>query len=126
MSTLQHRKVANQRANTLHQITSQLAKTKSVVVIEDLGVAGRLKNRHLAQAIANVGLYEFKRQLLYKASWYGCRVVLADRWEPSSKRCSSCGNVKSELLLAERTYSCEACGQVIDRDLNAALNVSKL
>jgi putative transposase len=123
---LQHRKVANQRANTLHQLTSQLAKTKSVVVIEDLGVSGMLKNHHLAQAIANVGFYEFKRQLLYKASWYGCRVVLADRWEPSSKRCSGCGNVKSELLLAERIYSCEACGQVMDRDLNAALNLRKL
>ncbi len=81
----------NQRRNTLHQVTTRLAKTKSVLVIEDLHVSGMLKNHHLAQAIGDVGFAEFKRQLLYKANWYGSRVILADRWEPSSKRCSGCG-----------------------------------
>lgn len=121
-----YRKVANQRKNTLHQVTTRLAKTKRVIVLEDLNVSGMLKNHHLAQAIADVGFYEFKQQLLYKAAWYGSRVVLVSRWEPSSKRCSACGNVKDELLLSERTYHCMACGLVIDRDLNAALNLAAL
>src|SRR5262249_2267214 len=84
----QHRKVAQQRANTLHQITSRLAKSKPVVVLEDLHVAGMLQNHRLAQAIADVSFAEFRRQLIYKAAWYGCRVVLASRWEPSSKTCA--------------------------------------
>ena len=73
-----HRRIANQRANTLHQLTSRLAKTKSVMVIEDLNVAGMLKNHHLAQAIGDVGFGEFRRQLTYKAAWYGCRVVMVE------------------------------------------------
>jgi putative transposase len=121
-----HRRIAHQRANTLHQLTSRLAKTKSVVVVEDLNVAGMLKNHHLAQAIADVGFGEFRRQLTYKAGWYGCRVVVVSRWEPSSKTCSGCGAVKAELALAERVYHCDACGLMLDRDLNAAMNLSKL
>jgi putative transposase len=125
-----YRKVANQRANTLHQLTTRLAKTKSVIVIEDLHVAGLLKNHHLAQAIADVGFGEFRRQLVYKAAWYGSRVMVADRWEPSSKTCSGCGWVDEELTLADRTFRCcnprVACGLVLDRDLNAAINIAKL
>jgi putative transposase len=120
------RKVANQRANTVHQVTSRLAKTKSVVVIEDLNVAGMLKNHHLAQAIGDVGCGELRRQLTYKAAWYGCQVLVASRWEPSSKTssktCSGCGWVDEDLSLAERVFRCEDCGQVLDRDLNAAIN----
>jgi putative transposase len=121
-----HRQIKNQRHNTLHQVTTRLAKTKSVLVIEDLHVAGMLKNHHLAQAIGDVGFAEFKRQLLYKATWYGASVLLADRWEPSSKRCSGCGWVDKDLTLADRIYYCEACGLVLDRDLNAAINLAKL
>jgi putative transposase len=121
-----HRKVANQRANTLHQVTSRLAKTKSIVVIEDLNVAGMLKNHHLAQAIGDVGFGEFRRQLTYKAAWYGCRVLVASRWEPSSKTCSGCGWVDEDLTLADRTFRCEDCGLVVDRDLNAAINLAEL
>jgi len=121
-----HRKVANQRANTLHQLTSRLAKTKSVVVIEDLHVAGMLKNHHLAQAIGDVGFGAFRRQLTYKAAWYGCQVIVASRWEPSSKTCSGCRWVDEDLSLADRVFRCEQCGQVLDRDLNAALNLEKL
>jgi putative transposase len=121
-----HRKVANQRTNTLHQFTSRLAKTKSIVVIEELNVAGMLKNHHLAQAIGDVGFYEFRRQLSYKAAWYGCQVILARRWEPSSKTCSCCGWVDEDLTLADRMFRCEDCGQVLDRDLNAASNLAKL
>ena len=125
-----HRKIANQRVNTLHQVTTTLAKTKSVIVIEDLYVSGMLKNHRLAQAISDVGFGEFRRQLAYKAAWYGCRIVLADRWEPSSKTCSACGWVDENLRLSDRTFHCRnlqiACGLVIDRDLNAARNLSKL
>jgi putative transposase len=121
-----HRQIKHQRSNTLHQVTTRLAKTKSVLVIEDLHINGMLKNHHLAQAIGDVGFYEFKRQLLYKASWYGSRVVLANRWEPSSKACSGCGWRKEDLRLSDRTFHCQQCGLVLDRDLNAALNLEKL
>jgi len=121
-----HRTVANQRTNTLHQLTSRLAKTKAVVVIEDLNVSGMLRNHHLAQAIGDVGFGEFRRQMTYKAVWYGCRVVVASRWEPSSKTCSACGWEDDGLTLADRVFRCESCGQVLDRDLNAAINLAKL
>ena len=118
-----HSRVANIRQDTLHQTTSRLAKTKSAVVLEDLNVRGMLRNHRLAQAIADVGWHEFRRQLTYKGQWYGCQVFLADRYYPSTKRCSHCGNVKSEMGLGQRIYVCEACRVQIDRDLNAALNL---
>lgn len=121
-----HRRIAQQRVNTLHQVTTRLAKTKSVIVIEDLHVAGLLKNHHLAQAISDVGFAEFRRQLTYKSAWYGSRVVAVSRWEPSSKMCSRCGAVKVELALSERVYRCDICGLALDRDFNAAINLSKL
>jgi putative transposase len=125
-----HRKIANQRQDTLHQLTTSLAKTTSVIVIEDLNVAGMLTNHHLAQAIADVGFGEFRRQLAYKAEWYGSRVILADRWEPSSKTCSGCGWYDETLELSHRLFHCRnprvSCGIIIDRDLNAAINLSKL
>jgi putative transposase len=124
----QHRAVTNQRAHTLHTLTTDLAKTKSVIVIEDLNVAGMLKNHRLAQAISDVGFYEFRRQLEYKAAWYGSRVIVAPRWYPSSKMCSACGWIDEYLTLADRVFHCQnpGCGLVIDRDLNAAINLEKL
>ncbi len=127
----QYRTVANQRANTLQQFTSRLTKTKSVVVIEDLNVAGMLRNHHLAQAIGDVGFGEFRRQLEYKARWYGCRVIVAEQWFKSSKTCSCCGWVDEDLTLADRTFICRnpeppGCGLVMDRDLNAAKNLEQL
>jgi putative transposase len=126
-----HRTVANQRAHTLHQLTSRLAKTKAVVGIEDLNVSGMLTNHHLAQAMGDVGFGEFRRQLTYKAAWYGCLVVVASRWEPSSKTCSGCGWVDNGLGLADRVFRClnparPDCRLVLDRDLNAAINLAKL
>jgi putative transposase len=121
-----HRRVANRRADTLHQLTSRLAKTNSVVVIEDLNVSGMLKNHRLAQAIGDVGFAAFRRQLTYKAAWYGCQVIVASRWEPSSKTCSGCGWMDDDLSLAARTFRCEHCGLNVDRDLNAAINLAKL
>jgi putative transposase len=120
-----HLRVANIRKDALHRATTLLTKTKSAIVLENLNVSGMLKNHHLAQAIADVSMYEFRRQLKYKGQWYGCEVFLADRFFPSTKRCSQCGNEK-ELSLKERVYSCEVCGQVIDRDLNAAINLEQL
>jgi putative transposase len=97
-----------------------------VVVIEDLMVKGMVRNRSLARAISDAGWGEFRRMLEYKAAWYGCRIVVADRFYPSSKTCSGCGSVKGELALSERVFTCEACGFVIDRDLNAAINLEHL
>src|ERR1700738_1535375 len=85
-----------------------------------------LNNRRLARHIAGVGMGEFRRQLEYKTSWAGGRVVVADRWYPSSNTCAACGAVKAKLRLAERTYHCEQCGLVLDRDLNAARNLAQL
>jgi putative transposase len=123
-----HRHIAHQPANTLHQLTSRLAKTKSVVVIEDLNVSGMLKNHVVAQAIGDAGFGEFRRQLTYKAAWYGCRVIVANRWEATSKTCSDCGWGDDALTLADRVF----CHQnppwrlVMDRDRNAAINLAKL
>ena len=120
-----HYRVSNIRKDALHQATTWLAKTKSAIVLEDLNVKGMMKNHHLAQAIADVGLYEFRRQLQYKGSWYGCDVLLADRFFPSTKPCSQCGHER-EISLAERVYRCEMCGLVLERDLNAAINLEQL
>jgi putative transposase len=120
-----HLRVANIRKHTLHQATTILTKTKSAIMLENLNVNGMLKNHRLAQAIADVGLYEFRQQMVYKGAWYGCEVFLADRFFPSTKRCSQCGTVKP-MDLDERTYQCEHCGLVLDRDLNAALNLQQL
>jgi len=121
-----HYRVANIRKDSLHQATTWLARNKSAIVLEDLHIKGMLKNRRVAQAIADVGLYEFRRQLQYKGQWYGCEVFLADRFFPSSKRCSSCGSIKDNISLSERTYRCENCGRVINRDWNAAINLEQL
>jgi transposase len=99
-----------------------------VIILEDLGVAGMLKNHHLAQAIADVGLAEFRRQVVYKSGWQGEQVLFANRFYPSTKRCSECGNVKAEMSLSERVYVCEvvSCQLSIGRDFNAAKNLAAL
>ena len=121
-----HLRVANVRKNAIHQVTSLLTKTKSAIVLEDLNVSGMVKNHRLAQAIADVGLYEFRRQLEYKGAWYGCEALVADRFYPSTKRCSQCGQVKPVMGLDQREYHCDICGLVMDRDLNAAINLEQL
>jgi putative transposase len=120
--------VSNRRANTLQQVTTKLAKTKAVLLIEDLSVAGLLTNHQLAQAIADVGFAQFRRHLRYTAAWYSSRVVVVSRWEPSSKTCSGGGWYDADLELADRVFRCQKadCGQLIDRDLNAAINLRKL
>ena len=121
-----HTRVANLRRDRLHQATTRLTKTKSVIVVEDLNVRGMQKNHQLAAAIADVGWAEFKRQLTYKAAWRGGQVVLADRFYPSSKRCHVCGHKLEELALEVRRWTCPMCGAENDRDLNAAQNLEQL
>jgi putative transposase len=119
-------RAANIRRDALHKLTTTLATQYPTVVVEQLNVAGMLRNRSLARAIADTGMAELRRQLGYKTTWYGSRLVVADRFYPSSKTCSACGWVKAKLTLAERTFQCEACGLRMDRDLNAAHNLVKL
>lgn len=121
-----HYKISCQRQDYLHQLTSSLARTKSVIVLEDLNVRGMQRNRHLALSISDAGLGEFRRQLAYKSEWYGATLVLADRFFPSSKLCSDCGTIKDALSLSERAFACDACGLSLDRDENAAINLRRL
>jgi len=130
-----HFRIACQRLDSIHKATNALvAKTKppelraQTIVIEDLHVCGMLKNRRLSKAVANVGMHEFRRQLEYKCQWYGIEFKVADRFYPSSKRCSACGKVAEELPLVQRVYVCEnrLCQNVMGRDLNAARNLKNL
>ena len=120
-----HRKVANTRRHLVNQVSKTLVDRCQVLVIEDLNVAGMVRNRHLAKSISDAAMGELSRQLLYKARWHGVEVRVADRFFPSSKTCSGCGEVKNDLDLSTRNYSCEICGLVIDRDLNAAINLAR-
>ncbi|MEZ0117309.1 UNVERIFIED_ORG: putative transposase [Heyndrickxia coagulans] len=121
---LLHRRLSNIRRNHLHQTTNAIVKTKPCkVVMEDLNVQGMMKNRHIAKSIAKQGFYEFTRQMEYKCEKYGIEFVKVDRFFPSSKTCSSCGKIKRALKLSDRVYRCE-CGNEIDRDLNAAINLA--
>ncbi|BAY47598.1 IS605 family transposase OrfB [Scytonema sp. HK-05] len=119
-----HRKIANIRKDTLHKLTTLLAKNHGTVVIEDLNVSGMLANQRLSKAISDMSFFEFRRQLTYKCELYGSKLLVVDRWFPSSKTCSNCGIKKETLGLDERVFECGHCGFVIDRDLNAAINLS--
>jgi putative transposase len=121
-----HARVASVRADALHKATTMLARRYETVVAEDLNVAGMTRNRRLARAVSDQGFGQARRMLGYKTTWNGGRLLLADRFYPSSKACSACGAVKATLPLSERTYRCEHCGLVEDRDVNAARNLLKL
>ena len=121
---LNHR-LANIRQNYLHQTTSGIIKREpSFICIENLNVSGMMKNRHLSKAVQQQGFYEFRRQIEYKSAWNNIPVIIADRFFPSSKLCSCCGSIKKDLKLSDRIYKCE-CGNVIDRDFQAALNLKR-
>jgi putative transposase len=120
-----HARVAGIRKQLLHELTTALVTGYAHVVIEDLNVAGMIQLRSLARHVSDAAFGEFRRQLTYKTAWYGTRLTVADRWFPSSKTCSGCGTVKTELALADRTYECGECGLVIGRDLNAAINLAR-
>lgn len=121
-----HARVVNLRRDGLHKFTTRLASEHGTIVVEDLNVAGMLRNRRLARHIADASFGELRRQLTYKMEWNGGRLIVANRWYPSSKTCSGCGAVKAKLALSERTYTCETCGLVMDRDRNASLNLAAL
>jgi IS605 OrfB family transposase len=121
-----HRRVADLRRDGLHKLTTRLSARYGTVVVEDLHVAGMVRNRRLAKAISDCGFGEIRRQLGYKTAWRGGRLVVADRFYPSSKICSGCGAVKAKLPLRVRTFACDTCGLVLDRDLNAARNLAAL
>ena len=123
----QHQKISNIRINNIHQATTKLIKLNpSAIIIEDLNIKGMMKNKHLSKTVADCAFYEIRRQLEYKCKWNNIKLIVADRWYPSSKICSCCGNKKTKLSLSERTYICECCGTVIDRDYNASLNLKNL
>ena len=118
-----HARVADVRADAINKATTMIAETYSVVCVEDLNVAGMVKNHCLARSVSDASLSEFRRQLEYKTARSGAALRVVDRWFPSSKTCSNCGVVKAKLSLSERVFDCDACGLSIDRDLNAAVNI---
>ena len=121
---LNHR-LTNIRQNYLHQTTSEIVKREpSFICIEDLNVKDMMKNRHLSKAVQQQCFGEFRRQIEYKSAWNNIPVIIADRFFPSSKLCSCCGNIKKDLKLSDRIYKCE-CGNVIDRDYQASLNLKR-
>jgi len=117
-----HCRIADKRLDYQHKMTTKIAKTYRIIGVEDLNVAGMLRNHHLALSIADAGFGEIRRQLTYKAEWYGGQVVAIDRFFPSSRLCANCGTVKDDLTLNDRIFVCE-CGYAADRDLNAAYNI---
>jgi putative transposase len=118
-----HYRVACQRQDVLHKLSTKVARAYALIGLEDLNVKGMQALHHLAQAVSDASFFEVKRQLLYKSEQYGGSVQLIDRWFPSSKTCHVCGWVKENLTLADRVWACEQCGTVHDRDLNAAIMV---
>jgi putative transposase len=118
-----HSRVACQRQDVLHKMSTKVARAYALIGLEDLNVKGMQALHCLAQAVSDASFFEVKRQLLHKAEQYGGSVQLVDRWFPSSKTCHACGWVKEDLTLADRVWVCEQCGTVHDRDLNAAIMV---
>lgn len=121
-----HARVGNIRKDSLHQLTTDLTRRFHTIGIEDLNVRGMVKNRHLSRAVSDMGFFEFRRQLEYKAAQRGGVIVVADRWYPSSKTCSGCGYKLEILPLSAREWVCPACGSSHERDVNAAINLKNL
>ena len=113
------------RSNAIHQATTAIVKSAGTVVIEDLAVSNMIKNAKLSQALSDVSLSEFRRQIEYKAKWSGVEVVVSDRFFPSTKKCSCCGHVNKKIPLQVRVFECIICGHTQDRDLNAAINLKQ-
>ncbi|MFX1299457.1 MAG: RNA-guided endonuclease InsQ/TnpB family protein [Promethearchaeota archaeon] len=118
-----HWRISNIRFDAIHKLTTYLAKNHSQIVVEDLRIESMMKNKLLSRAIADMGFYEFRRQIKYKTKWYGSKLILSPRFFPSSKRCSKCGHIKDTLSLSERVFRCEMCGFELNRDLNSARNL---
>lgn len=121
-----HARIAASRADFLHKTTTAIVRGADILALEDLNVRGMMKNHCLAGAIADVGMGEFRRQIDYKARWYGRAVVEVDRWFPSSKTCSACGSHQEKMPLRVRQWTCPDCGTRHDRDVNAAKNIRNI
>jgi len=120
-----HKKLADIRKDYLHKVTNTIAKTKpSRIVLEDLNVSGMMKNKHLSEKIQEQGFNIFANFMIYKAENLGIKLIKADRFYPSSKKCSLCGFIKQDLKLSDRVYKCKSCGLIIDRDQNASINLA--
>lgn len=118
-----HEQIANSRKDFLHKLTTKIVNEYDHISLEDLNVSGMMKNRHLSKAVADVGIFELNRMLKYKASWYGKQVSVIDRWFPSTKTCSGCGQIHI-MKLSDRMMNCD-CGLSISRDWNAAINIKR-
>ncbi|MDN2483892.1 RNA-guided endonuclease InsQ/TnpB family protein [Vibrio agarivorans] len=118
-----HKRIADQRAATLHEVSDYLTSNFDRIVIEDLNVSGMMKNGKVSRAVADCGLYELRRQLEYKSQWRNCELIIADRWFASTKTCSHCGYKNSDVVLGVDSWECPECLTTHDRDLNAAINL---
>jgi len=118
-----HARIADRRRDLLHKVTTRLVRENQTIVIEDLAVRNMVRNRTLARAISDASWSEFRSMLTYKAEWYGRTVIVVDRWYPSSKTCSQCGHLLDTLPLHLREWTCPSCGDIHDRDVNAARNI---
>jgi putative transposase len=118
-----HARIADRRRDLLHQVSTRLVRENQTIVVEDLAVANMLRNRCLARAISDASWSEFRSMLEYKAAWHGRAVIAVDRWLPSSKTCSDCGQVRASMPLGQRTFRCDRCPLVLDRYVNAARNI---
>ena len=121
-----HYRIGNIRKDALHKATTKLIRENKAIVLEDLNVKGMMNNHCLARAVSDVGMFEFRRMLEYKANWYGREIQYANTFYPSSKTCSNCGWKNDDLKLSDRIFKCQICHHEMDRDLNAALNLKKL
>jgi putative transposase len=119
-----HRDIANQRKDFLNKTTTDICRKYAQIRIEDLNISGMIANRKLSKAISDLGFYEFRRQLTYKAESFGCRLDIVDRWFPSSRMCRKCGEKHSGLKLSDRTFVCPSCDHTEDRDLQASKNLA--
>ena len=118
-----YKRITDKKQYYLHQVSNYLIDENQVICMEDLNVSGMLKNHKLAGSIQEISFYEFKRMLEYKAHWYGRKLVFVDRFYPSSKTCNHCGYINKKLKLSDRQWICPDCGEIIERDYNAALNI---
>ena len=118
-----YKRITDKKQYYLHQVSNTLINENQVICMEDLNVSGMLKNHKLASSIQEMSFYEFKRILEYKANWYGRKLIFVDRFYPSSKTCNHCGYVNKKLKLSDRQWICPNCGEIIERDYNAALNI---
>lgn len=120
---LLHEKVVNKRKDFLHKVSTKLIRENQTIALEDLAVKNMMKNHNLAQAISDVSWSTFVTMLEYKADWYGKNILRIGRFAPSSKTCSCCGYINKELTLKDRSWTCPKCSSVLDRDVNASINI---